>query len=509
MLRRLLRALRNLLIALIVLGGLAFGALQALQNNQNTGQEGRAAQIIDETVVAVTDLQVSVNATGAVTPIRQVPLAFELPGTVAEVLVEEGDAVEAGAVLARLDTADLDAALQNAELALDLQLIAYEALTAPPRTEDLAVAEAGVQVAQASIGAAGSGPTAEQIEIARIQTEQARNQLWQAQLQRDLATMPQDSFSFSFDVASLIPDGTEISQETIDQINEALNGFLPSLPSVPVPSRESFSPGLTQAEFGVQIADSNFTAVQSEGGDIAGITSAQAALVAAQSQLDRLVDGASATDLEMAQLAVRQAELAVEATRTTVERGVLTAPFDGVVALNNLREGELPPTQGPSVLLVDQRGYYIEIAVDETDIVDIAMGQPVELRFDALPGTVIPGVVTRVAVAPTVLGQLVTYTVQVTLAPTNEPVRIGMSTTATIILDEVTEVLVLANRFIRIDTDTDEAFVVIENDAGRFEEVPVVLGLRSETESEIVSGLQAGDRVVLLPRAQFDLFGGN
>jgi HlyD family secretion protein len=186
---------------------------------------------------------------------------------------------------------------------------------------------------------------------------------------------------------------------------------------------------------------------------------------------------------------------------------VLTAPFDGVIAVNNLRVGELPPQTQPAMLLTDLSEYYVDLAIDETDIVNVEVGQPVELRLDALPDAEIVGRVTNVAVSPTIAGQLVTYRVRVTLDPTDEPVRIGMSATATIVVNEVDETLVLPNRFIRIDRTTQEAYVTIEREPGLFEEISVVLGARNETESEIISGLQAGQRVVLLPRAAFDVFG--
>jgi multidrug resistance efflux pump len=96
-----------------------------------------------------------------------VALAFELPGVVQEVLVSEGDSVQAGDVLARLDTNDLQIAVENARVALDLQVIAYNALTSPAREEDIAVAEAAVTAAQAAVNSAyASAPSDEQIEIA-------------------------------------------------------------------------------------------------------------------------------------------------------------------------------------------------------------------------------------------------------------------------------------------------------------------------------------------------------
>jgi HlyD family secretion protein len=150
--------------------------------------------------------------------------------------------------------------------------------------------------------------------------------------------------------------------------------------------------------------------------------------------------------------------------------------------------------------------------MDETDIVNVQRGQPVRLKLDALPDASITGTVTRVALTPVSLDaeqsdQLVTYPVRVTLDSTDQPVRSGMSATTTIIVNELDNVLMLPNRFIRIDRLTQQAYATVERD-GAYVEVPITLGLRNETDSQIVTGAAEGQRVVLLPRATFDIFNG-
>lgn len=503
--RRLIRFTAILFILIVI----AVGVSQAFQSRRTAQQAGRSAQVLDEFIVEEGGLRVSVSATGAILPEEQIALLFQVPGLVSEVLVEEGDSVRAGEPLARLDTTDFEAALANVTAALELQRIAYQALTAPPREVDLAVAQAAFDAANAQVGAAAStGVTAQQREIARLQAELALNQLWQAQLQRDLALAPRPSVSFAPDISQFIPDDADIPQEVIDQANAALAGLFPSFDFSTGVSARDLNAGLTQAEFGVQIADSNAQAVASRGADAASIASANAAVTAAQVALDRLINGASDLDRQMAEIGLLQAQLAVEQARLALDRAVLTAPFDGVVAQLNLRAGEPSPTNQPAALLVDTSAYYVDLTVDETDVVRIAVGQPVEFRIDALPDAGITGRVTQIAVAPTVIGQLVTYQVRVRLDPTDQPVRIAMSATATIVVDEREAVLTIPNRFIRIDRTTGESFVTIEREPGRFVEVAVRLGARNETTSEVISGIEPGQRVVLLPRDAFNLFGG-
>jgi HlyD family secretion protein len=487
-------------LIILIVGGLLLGVRQYWQNNRENLQE-QNVEILDETTVERDTLRVTVGATGAITPNRQLPLVFEVPGIVAEVLVEVGDVVHTGDVLARLDTADLETARDSAQVALDTQLIAFDALTAPPRDADIAAAQAAVDVAQAALYAAYStAPSDEQVEIARLQAELSRNQLWQAQLQRDLSAA--SAGASLIDISGLIPDDVDIPPETIDQVNQTLSGLLPQQTG----STGNPQGALNQAEYGVEISDSQYNATAGRGANAGSIASAQAALSSAQAALDQLINGANDTQLAMAEINIRQAELAVEQAQSAIVRAQIVAPFDGIVAQVNISAGEPPPTTGLTapILLVNTDQMLLDVAIDETDIADIEVGQTVQLRFDALPDAEIVGEVTRIDPAPIIAGQLVTYPVRVVLEATDEPVRLGMSATATIIIDELQDVLVLPNRFIRIDRSTQQAYVTVERGEGQYEEIPVELGLRNETQTQILNGIEEGDRVVLLPREAFN-----
>ncbi len=465
-----MRRILRILVTVVVLIVIVVGGLQWVQSQSVPPEVADLVQ--QETEVNADDLLVTVSATGALTPIRHVELFFETSGVVQEVLVVEGQPVHAGDLLAGLDTTDLEAALRDAEIALQAQQVAYDALIAPPRPEDIAAAEAALNAARAQVGAAAQGPTAEELEIAHLQLELARNNLWQQQMNRD-ATL---------------------------EIPPEFRGPLANVEEVQLNS------GLQSADYQIFIAEANLDGLENATPDMGPLSAANAQAVSAEVALERLLGGPSAMELQMAEIDLRMAELAVEQARVSLSQAVLVAPFDGVIATNNLVAGEIPPTPDAAIELIDPSNYYVDLPIDETDIVSMETGQPVDLIFDALPGADLPGTVTRVAVTPTVVGQLVTYTVRVTLDPTDEPVRTGMSATATIVVNELNDVLVLPNRFIRIDRETQQAFVTIPR-GDAFEEVPVTLGLRNETQTQIVDGLDEGQRVVLLRRETFNPIG--
>lgn len=473
-------------VTVLVLSITTIVAIQVVQYQRATTQDtSNQRQIVqDEVTVELADLQVTVSATGPISPVRQVQLMFELSAPVRAVLVEEGETVRAGDVLARLDTADVEVALVNAQIAFQSQQVAYNALVVPPRKVDIEAAEAAVNVARAQAGSASLGADATQLEIARLQAEIARNQLWQAQLQRDAG-----------------PAQIQLLREQAAEL-----GFSSPLPEPPNPA-DDVTPQIKQAEFGVQLADVTALGVENQPADVAGLASANAQLVAAQAQLDRLINGPTELALQVAETQLQIAQLGLDAAQATMNRTVLSAPFDGTIARINLVEGETPPSGAAAIELIDSSTYFVDVAVDETDIVRLQVGQAVNLRLDALPDATITGVVTRVALTPVRAGQLVTYIARVTLDPTPEPIRVGMTATATIIVNELEAVLTVPNRFIRIDRASQQVYVTIRRGDGAFEEVPVQLGVRNETDSQIIGGLEAGQTVVLLPRGSFNPIG--
>lgn len=452
--------LRVLLVAVLAVGVVSVSAQQPAQ----------ATEILEEFTLQPDLLTVTVNATGTISPLRTAALNFQFVAPVSEILIAEGERVRAGDVIARLDADDLSASLREAEIALELQQLAYEALVQPPRDVDIAAAEAALAAAEAGIPAARTGPSREQLDIAAVQAELSRNQLWQAQLNRDML----------FDR------------------NPEFRGGLPN----EIASQSS----VQQAELGVALSETNIDVVRSRGGSLSALASAEAQLVRAQVALDQLLRGPDAVDLLKFEIQLDLAALAVEQARTALERVELVAPFDGIVSQNNLTVGQLPPQAvNGAIQLVDNSAYVVDLSIDETDIVNIALGQAVELRLDALPESQVTGVITEIDLLPNPQSTAVVYRARVALNPTNAPIRVGMTTTATIVTTELNDVLVLPNRFIRIDASSQRAYVTIQVGENRFEEVEVVLGERNSSESQVLSGLDVGQRIVRIPRGSLGL----
>lgn len=152
-------------------------------------QDIASVDIIEEAIVRTDNIEITLNAPGTLVPRREVDLTFQTNGKVAEIMVEEGQFVSAGDIIAILDADELTHAYEDAELHLASERTEYDALFASPIAEEVALAEAELLAAQLSYGSStaisGEGSIDEQIEALEI--ELAKNRAWQSSLQRDVS----------------------------------------------------------------------------------------------------------------------------------------------------------------------------------------------------------------------------------------------------------------------------------------------------------------------------------
>ncbi len=494
-----MKLIRNgLIVGALIIFAAAFGRVRYVDNATKPSD----TVVQESTVVDRGDILLTVSASGPIHAQQETPLLFLGVGRVATINVSEGQHVLKGQTIATLDTRTQQSALTNASLALEGARLALKAVTAAPRSADVASASAALGAAKAGLGAANVGYDPIRVRLAALQVEIAKNSAWQSQLRRDQAV----SVANAPQPAILTQIYSLIYQLPADQRDQALQGLSAVLNAGALGS-VNFGGSASAAEaqvrstgYDIGIAQAQLSQTQNAHGDLGSIGAAQAAVVQAQTALDKLTEGADARTIAIAQAQIDQAQSAVDLADYNLARGVLTAPFDGVVGQLNLTIGEAAPLDKAAAILVDNSAYYVDIAVDEIDVSKVIQGQTVTLAFDSLPGVPIAGSVQRVADTSLEVGGVVTYAVRIGIDAGNPSLRAGMSATATITIDHLQNTLRIRNRFVRLDRKTGKASVIVKTAKGQFKEVPVTLGLRNETYSEVRSGLSEGDIVVVLPR---------
>ena len=222
-------------------------------------------------------------------------------------------------------------------------------------------------------------------------------------------------------------------------------------------------------------------------------------------QLQSRRDSAAAA-CEAAAARVAQAEAAREVARVNLEKTVLRAPFDGIVAEVTTEVGEwiTPSPPGlpfpPVIVLIEDAAIYVSAPMDEVDVAKVRVGQAARVTIDAYPGRPFPGNVTRVA--PYVLDvqqQNRTFEIEAELNDAAFARKLPPGTSA-----DVEVILAAKDGVLRIPSYALlEGGRVLVVEKHRLVTRAVKTGLKNWQFVEVADGLAAGDLVtVSLDRAE-------
>jgi HlyD family secretion protein len=239
------------------------------------------------------------------------------------------------------------------------------------------------------------------------------------------------------------------------------------------------------------------TLVQESNPDLqAQLQQAELTLQADQANLAALQSPAppaqATVDAQRAQVASLQAQL--QAKQQQYDQLTVRAPVDGQVTAVNVTPGETVGTGTTVVTLLDRNGLEAQVNVDELDVAKIKLGQQAQIQINALPNKTYDGRV--IAIAPTAVVQNGVSTYQVTLSLPHAPeILPGMSLTATILVATVDNAVRVPSE--AVQTAGNRSFVTVVDSSGRLRPPPVQVGLVSDRWTQIVSGLQPGQQIVV------------
>jgi RND family efflux transporter MFP subunit len=182
----------------------------------------------------------------------------------------------------------------------------------------------------------------------------------------------------------------------------------------------------------------------------------------------------------------------------------LLAPFDATVVSVEVKEDDQLSARDYSsrsaVLLVDTSRVYFEGVVDEIDILQVREGQRATILVDALPDTPLTGVVNFISPASTQDANVVNYTVTIDLDPTDIELKGGLTATAEISIDSREDVLLIPSQAIIKTSQGTFTDVVIDEETMQTERREITIGLSGYQFSEVISGIEAGEKVIAVER---------
>ena len=433
---------KNILIVSIVV---VIAVLGFMGYRQIAAKKAAAEAPTTETAVVVRgDLSVAVEAAGSLTPPTEITLAFPVAGKLYEIPVLEGQAVKQGDLLARLE--------DNIQAEADFQALFIDAGGA--RVE-LAVANAE----KALDDALGDFKY-------RIGTV---TYYWEGQLKQAEETLA----ALDADPNASVEQKAE-AQKVVDEARVKRDYFLEQNLDY-LEKEDDWRP---------------------DAGDIAVVRSnlenAKVALQDANAALEIVKAGSSALQAPLTALGPEMARL--ESTRLNMENTRLTAQADGVVTTLYYQVGEFANPGTPVIALTDVSILEADVNLDETDVVRIATDMTVVVTVDAFPGMEVSGKVIEIAPTANIQSGVVLYSVTVRLDPTDLPLRSGMTTNVVFPIEQRNDILMVPFR--AIETEGGQAYLTQVTATGS-ERVAVTMGLITDTQIEILSGIEEGDVVTV------------
>jgi HlyD family secretion protein len=444
------------------------------------------------------NLIVSTTTTGNLAFTQTEDVAFEMAGTVEQVMIEEGDSVTKGEVMATLDTSAWDDQIKALEQAVT---------TAESKLSDAEsnISSQELVVRQAQINLLSAQNTVAQIPAVKVAQELV--DFAQAAL-----TAAQGSYAVDPNIA-----GTQI-QMLQTQLNTAKANLQTVL------SGTNFN---LSSDVSLQIAKAELSVDQN------------------QLQLDnanRAVDSANVAK-DSAEQAVQDAKDALQEVQGLSP--TVTAPFAGIVTNVNVQGGQTVNKGAVAAQIADPGKFEVGVLVGETDISSIAIGGMATVSVDSLTGVTLPATVTAVAPTATIQQGVVNYKVTVEIQSTgpstsgndtngfpgggfprggtqtpgtsanqsagsrfgNLPsggssfavsqsytLRQGLSVTVNLVTASKSNILTVPNR--AIVRQQGKTYVEEEKN-GKTEQVPVTIGISNSQYTEVTGGLSEGDTVII------------
>ncbi len=504
--------------ALLAVGGLT--AVSVAAGNAEPPVTGATVQVERGTVTA------TVTATGNVVAGSTVSVNGPGTGDVTKIYVKQGQRVDKGDKLLKIDDTSAQDDLETARSNLDSAEASMTTTLQGRSSQDRAVDDAGVRSAQTSLDNARTALSQARSSY-RLDKRQQDKLVHSAQSSLDAAEQQQSDDEDALDAAEkalasaqAAGDAAAVTQQqsTITRLQTALTSDEAAV--------DSARSGLTQAK---QTRDKTLLAgrqaIQTQEGQV---DTAADALKAQQAQRSANQQPAREGAIASAQAQIDNAQISVDKAEQAVKDTTVRAPVAGTVADVGAVVGQASASSGSSagsasgsgssgsggtgggsstssgsatsgaggsglVTLVNDRAKQVTATVAEADIVKIKTGQSVAVAFPA-SGRTVKGTVLSVATESTVSNNVVQYDVAVSLPVGDSSIRLGQTADVTITTGSHAGVLYVPTSAI---TTSGGASSVTRRVGDTDAIVQVQTGLVGANGTEIVRGLDEGDQLVL------------
>lgn len=449
------------LLFMLITGGLFSLGILTYFNQKKSLSTSQLAQL----TIPVTeeDLQVTIRSSGKVEPITSVNLSPKNPGLVTEILVEQGDMVEKGQLLARMENSEIAAQKQEASANLAEAISSLEEFESR-LNQEINQLQSRLQQAQARLEQTQmSLPRQISQNQAQLEASQARFQLSQERVRRNEYLFQQGA----------------VSQDEYDAaINEYKNAQA---------ALNEAKQRLAEAEATETLTIDELTAQRDETGFL--LNERQNTSEQERAKLQAIVDS-------------RRAQLKLLEIR--YEDTYLKAPFRGIITQRYANQGAfVTPTTSASTsagatstsILALAKGLEIVAKVPEIDLSQLYVGQPVDIYADAYPQETFSGEVKLIAPEAIVEEGVTSFEVKISLSKPQDKLRSKMNVDVIFLGTRLDNAVTIPTVAIVTQDGATGVMTVGDNNQPEFQ--PITLGVTLDNITQVIEGLTPGERVFI------------
>lgn len=401
-----------------------------LPKNNSQSTKARTVPVQRQSVIQ------DVTFTGRLTTIKSSDISFELPGTITQMFVSEGQTVIAGQKIATIDTSAVDLELAQAQATL----------TSTKEQTYLAWQQA-------------------QADLINLQQTDKETIAKRKQAVRDAKAELDQTKQVHIQRAKESGDNSVLTKSAIATIKSAEAAYHTAQQNLEE-TLASTQRTETQSQDTINTAKTKYDTTVQRGSHVAGLSS-----LTAQKKL----------------------------VENKVQRHTLIAPFAGTITTVYREVGEAALATNPVVTVATANELELSATVTETDATKVAPGLPATVTFDALPNQEEwNATITYVAPAAKIIEGIPTYLIKLSLSKLDDRFRDGLTSNITVHASRKDNVLAIPRRAV-ITEDTAQS-ILIANDKNEPIKQTITTGLvGSDGLVEVTSGLNEGNVIVVNP----------
>lgn len=287
---------------------------------------------------------------------------------------------------------------------------------------------------------------------------------------------------------------TKVTQATsaMGTVTDAVNGSIVNAQQAYAAAQSKAQAALQSTEDALASAEQAHALAQDKA--TSTLASSEIALSNARVSYSKATATAKSTDIALALASLQLAQIALDKAKTDLDNATLRAPAAGVISTLTNQVGEAPAN--PFAVIAVTGTVTLHGTIGEAEVAKVKIGQVATLAVDAVgSGTRLTGKVTSVDPVATLQQGVPVYGIDITIDRPDPAVRPGMTSSATVIIQSKQGVLTVPNSAIR--TIGGRRTVQVLQNGQPVDGGEVVFGIANDTVTEVVSGLEEGQTVVL------------